>query len=125
MQLTPHLHQLTIPFTVPTPCGALPRTVNLYVLVGRRITLIDSGVAGSETQVVAYLQRTRPLAAGDRAADSHPQPSRPHRRRRGGGGAERLPDCGACGRNEPGSRTRRARRRSDRCRALPRWCRGR
>lgn len=57
MQLTPHLHQLTIPFTVPTPWGALPRTVNLYLLVGRRITLIDSGVAGCEKQIVAYLHR--------------------------------------------------------------------
>lgn len=56
MQLTPHLHQLTIPFTVPTPLGDLPRSVNLWLLLGPRIVVIDSGVAGSEGLVAAYLQ---------------------------------------------------------------------
>ena len=56
MQLTDHLHQLSIPFSVPTPLGDLPRSVNLWLLVGECIVVIDSGVAGSERRVAAYLQ---------------------------------------------------------------------
>jgi glyoxylase-like metal-dependent hydrolase (beta-lactamase superfamily II) len=58
MQLAPQLHQLTIPFTVPTPGGPLPRSANLWILTGRRIVVIDSGVAGAEAAIATYL---RPL----------------------------------------------------------------
>lgn len=55
MQMTPHLHQLTLPFTVSTPLGPLPRAVNVFVVIGKRITLIDSGVRGAEEQIGDYL----------------------------------------------------------------------
>lgn len=57
MQIAPQLHMLTIPFTVPLPAGAVARTVNLFLVIGERITLIDSGVAGAETLIFAYLAR--------------------------------------------------------------------
>jgi hydroxyacylglutathione hydrolase len=56
MQLAPQLHQLTVRFTVPTPAGPLPRTANLWILVGRRIVVIDSGVAGCAETLGAYLR---------------------------------------------------------------------
>ncbi len=55
MEIAPNLHQLTIPFVVPTPGGAIPRFVNLFLYTGARLTLIDSGVAGAEQQICRYL----------------------------------------------------------------------
>lgn len=55
MQLSPVLHQLTVRFTVPTPAGPLPRSANLWILVGRRLVVIDSGVAGAEEKLSSYL----------------------------------------------------------------------
>ncbi|WP_277057766.1 MBL fold metallo-hydrolase [Trichlorobacter lovleyi] len=55
MEIAPNLHQLTIPFVVPTPGGNIPRFVNLFLYTGERLTLIDSGVAGAEQQVSRYL----------------------------------------------------------------------
>lgn len=57
MQITQNLHQLTIPFSVPLPNGAVRRTVNLFVLAGQELTLIDSGVAGAEAVLYTYLQQ--------------------------------------------------------------------
>lgn len=57
MQLTDTVHALTLPFTVPTPGGPLPRSVNVYLLCAAGVTLIDSGVAGSEGAIFAYLER--------------------------------------------------------------------
>lgn len=55
MQIAPMLHMLTIPFSVPLPTGPVPRSVNLFLLLGEQITLIDSGVAGAEAQIFDYL----------------------------------------------------------------------
>lgn len=56
MQITSTIHALTIPFTVPTPAGPLGRSVNVYLLCGEQVTLIDSGVAGSEAVILSYLE---------------------------------------------------------------------
>jgi glyoxylase-like metal-dependent hydrolase (beta-lactamase superfamily II) len=56
MQISETIHALTIPFTVPTPAGPVARSVTVYLLCGAEVTLLDSGVAGSETIILAYLQ---------------------------------------------------------------------
>jgi glyoxylase-like metal-dependent hydrolase (beta-lactamase superfamily II) len=56
MQITSTIHALTIPFAVMTSGGPIPRTVNVYLLCGEEVTLIDSGVAGSEEPIFAYLE---------------------------------------------------------------------
>lgn len=55
MQITPRIHQLTIPFTVPSPGGLIPRSANLFLVIGKNVTLIDSGVRGCETAIFDYL----------------------------------------------------------------------
>ncbi len=62
MQITPSIHQLTIPFIVPSPAGPIPRTVNLFLLAGVEIALIDSGVRGAERVVADYLLTLAPPA---------------------------------------------------------------
>lgn len=56
MQITSQIHQLTIPFTVPTPGGPIPRSANLFLVLGRDITLIDSGVRGAEATIFDHLR---------------------------------------------------------------------
>ncbi len=52
MRITDRVHGLKIPFDVTTPSGVkVPRSVYVYLIFGRRICLIDSGVAGSEKAV--------------------------------------------------------------------------
>lgn len=55
MQITPEIHALSIPFSVQTPAGPIPRTVNVFLHIGAKVTLIDSGVAGSERRIFSYL----------------------------------------------------------------------
>ena len=55
MQITCHVHALKIPFTVPTPLGAIERFVYIYLVCGEQVTLIDSGVAGAEQAIFSYL----------------------------------------------------------------------
>lgn len=57
MQITPRIHAVNIPFVVPTPAGSIPRSVNVFLYCGAKITLIDSGVAGSERHIFAYLEQ--------------------------------------------------------------------
>jgi hydroxyacylglutathione hydrolase len=46
------VHPVRIPFTVPAPSGPLPRFVNVYLIsTPGAITLIDTGVAGSEHHI--------------------------------------------------------------------------
>jgi len=53
MQITPHIHVLR------TPLGPTPdRFVNVYIVYGDGITLIDTGFNASEKQVTAYLRST-------------------------------------------------------------------
>jgi hypothetical protein len=55
MQLTEHIHALKIPFQVRTPLGtAVPRFVYAYLIYGKKIYVIDSGVASSENAILDY-----------------------------------------------------------------------
>jgi hydroxyacylglutathione hydrolase len=58
LQISPNLHALRVPFTIPvTPDQSLPRVVYVYVVLGdREVWLIDSGVAGTEALIETYLR---------------------------------------------------------------------
>ena len=58
LQISPDLHALRVPFTIPVaPNQSLPRVVYVYVVLGdREVWLIDSGVAGTEALIGTYLQ---------------------------------------------------------------------
>jgi glyoxylase-like metal-dependent hydrolase (beta-lactamase superfamily II) len=57
MQVTHHIHALEIPFRIPlAPGKSMARSVHLYLVLGARITLIDSGVAGAHQVVFDYLR---------------------------------------------------------------------
>ena len=59
MKITDHIHALKIPFQITDPSGrSLPRFVYAYMIYGREITLIDSGVASSEKIICEYLRNT-------------------------------------------------------------------
>lgn len=59
MQITEHVHALKIPFQVKDTSGMkIPRFVCIYLIYGRKITLIDSGVASSEQIILDYLNKT-------------------------------------------------------------------
>ena len=56
MQITEHIHAIKIPFTVPvSPTLALERFVYVYLICGEKITLIDTGVAGSRETIFDYV----------------------------------------------------------------------
>jgi len=56
MQVSTHIHAIHLPFFIPLPTGQrLPRQVYAYLLMGEKIVLIDSGVAGSEKTIFEYL----------------------------------------------------------------------
>lgn len=56
MQISSLIHAVRIPFTVPTPLGTIERFVYVYLVCGEKVTLIDSGVAGSEAVIFGYLE---------------------------------------------------------------------
>ena len=57
MQITEHVHALRIPFQVHLPTGiTLERFVYAFLILGKRICLIDSGVATAETVIFEYLE---------------------------------------------------------------------
>jgi len=60
MQISAHVHLLTIPFQVPlSPELKLERFVNLFLIYGEKeILLVDSGVAGAEARIIDYLAAT-------------------------------------------------------------------
>ena len=59
MQITDRIHALKIPFQITDPSGRkVPRFVYVYLIYGKRICLIDCGVASSEKIILDYLQRT-------------------------------------------------------------------
>lgn len=58
MQITSHIHALKIPFIVPTPQGAVPRFVYVYLVYGDEVCLIDSGVASSQNIIFDYMMKT-------------------------------------------------------------------
>ena len=59
MKITDHIHALKIPFQITDPSGrSLPRFVYVYMIYGREITLIGSGVASSAGIIPEYLRNT-------------------------------------------------------------------
>jgi glyoxylase-like metal-dependent hydrolase (beta-lactamase superfamily II) len=57
MQVTEHIHALKIPFKIPvSPEKQIDRVVYSFIIFGVTITLIDSGVAGSESLIFDYIQ---------------------------------------------------------------------
>jgi hydroxyacylglutathione hydrolase len=57
MQISPAIHALRHPFKVPIAPGlAIDRFVYSYLLEGETITLIDTGVAGSENVIFDYIR---------------------------------------------------------------------
>ena len=59
MQITDHIHALKIPFQITDPSGQkVPRFVYAYLIYGKKICLIDSGVSSSEKILFDYLEKT-------------------------------------------------------------------
>ncbi|HLO60135.1 MAG TPA: MBL fold metallo-hydrolase [Bacteroidales bacterium] len=57
MKLTENLHLLQIDFEIAlSPDKKLPRFVNVLIILGDKITLIDTGVKGSEQKIVDYIR---------------------------------------------------------------------
>lgn len=57
MRITDRIHQLTLPFTLRISTDiTVERSVNIFLLLGKHITLIDAGPAGSEEKIFAYLK---------------------------------------------------------------------
>lgn len=57
MRITDCVHALKIPFQVTTPLGVkVDRFVYVYIVLGKRIFLVDSGVANSEHAIFKYIR---------------------------------------------------------------------
>ena len=57
MQITPHVHCLWLEFEIKTPTGErIPRFVTSYILAGDTLTLIDTGVASTASDIFAYIE---------------------------------------------------------------------
>ncbi|MGF7118699.1 MBL fold metallo-hydrolase [Methanobacterium oryzae] len=55
MQITKQVHAIKIPFQVKTDLGVLERFVYSYLIIGKQIYLIDSGVVSSENVIFDYM----------------------------------------------------------------------
>lgn len=59
MQITKHIHAIKIPFQIPVgPGKKVDRFVYIYLIYGKKIVLIDSGVATSENMIFDYIRKT-------------------------------------------------------------------
>lgn len=57
MKITDQVHLLKIDFEIAiSPEKKLPRFVNVIIVFGHKITLIDSGVKGSEKKIRQYIE---------------------------------------------------------------------
>ena len=57
MQITPHVHCLWLEFEIKTPTGErIPRFVTSYILAGETLTVIDTGVASTASDIFAYIE---------------------------------------------------------------------
>ena len=57
MKVSQHIHSLKIPFKLTiSPEITIDRFVNCYIIEGKKITLIDTGVSGSEKIIFDYLK---------------------------------------------------------------------
>ena len=58
MKITEHIHALKIPFEIPVAPGkVIERVVYSYIILGDRITLIDSGVSGSDEMILSFIKK--------------------------------------------------------------------
>ena len=58
MQVTPHVHALKIPFRLQAGAGRmLERFVYAYIVLGKRVGLIDCGVAGSAAALIEEVRQ--------------------------------------------------------------------
>lgn len=57
LQISPHIHALRVPFTIPiTPDRRIKRVVYIYLVLGNReVWLVDSGVHETEKLIARYL----------------------------------------------------------------------
>ncbi len=59
MQITDRIHALRIPFQIMDPSGQkVPRFVYSFLIYGRKICLIDSGVTSSDKIILDYMKKT-------------------------------------------------------------------
>jgi len=59
MQISTHVHALRLPFTIPVAPGiTIDRFVYAFLIYGKTITLIDTGVAGCENTIFEYITST-------------------------------------------------------------------
>jgi hydroxyacylglutathione hydrolase len=57
MNITNRVHAIEIPFEITVPEGTrIMRSVYVYLIVGKRLYLIDSGVKGSEKRIKDYIE---------------------------------------------------------------------
>ena len=52
MRVTEHVHAIKVPFAVST------RFVYAYLIYGKQICLVDSGIASAKEMIFEYLQKT-------------------------------------------------------------------
>jgi hydroxyacylglutathione hydrolase len=76
MKLTEKIHLLRIDFEIVlSPEKKLPRFVNVIIIFGNRITIVDTGVKGSEEKISQYLsQNGRNISDIDTIILSHSHP---------------------------------------------------
>lgn len=76
MKLTEKIHLLKIDFEIAiSPDKKMPRFVNVLLIFGDKIILIDSGVKGSEEKIRQYIEaQNRDFAEIDRLILSHSHP---------------------------------------------------
>ena len=76
MRVTDKIHLLRIDFDIQLPTGGkLPRFVNVVIVFGNSITLIDTGVKGSEFAIYDYIEKQgRKPSEIDRIILSHAHP---------------------------------------------------
>jgi len=76
MKLTEKIHILKIDFEIAiNPEKKIPRFVNVLIILGEKITVIDTGVKGSEKSIFAYIQaQSREITEIDRIILSHSHP---------------------------------------------------
>jgi hydroxyacylglutathione hydrolase len=58
MQITEHVHALKIPFKIKGIACAMDRFVYVYLIYGKKIYLIDSGVSTSPALIFDYIRRS-------------------------------------------------------------------
>ena len=59
MQITEHVHSLKIPFQIPvSPETKIDRFVNVFLIYGEDICLIDCGVASADKIIFDYIRST-------------------------------------------------------------------